>query len=232
MSGSIKWPAAADPEVTPSCAKRVLNLSLQLTNWSVTVPLNTGFGKDFNDLTRRAELKIQEETEHLLQMAFFKAKRQSKYFCLENPELLSGGEEEAENSIGGERRKSRNNGLIEAKRPLCNRCSSLARDVFRWRSRNSGQIKQRKQYTLPRNRVNENREDSKVDATPVHQDSACTEIYSGARFNRRMAICEQLEKYTSAGETTLYGLRRELVILFLLKKFELLSGSSNILTEK
>ena len=151
-------------------------------------------------------------------MAFFNTRKQTKYFRLDTVPGLS-GDEVAQNSIDGERRNSGRNWLIEANRPLCRRCSSVARDsVFRWRSRNSRQIKQRKQHTLLRNRVNENRgEDSKVDATPVHQDD---EVYRGV--NRRMATCEQLEKCALVGKSTLYELRKELVIMISLYELELL----------
>ena len=151
-------------------------------------------------------------------MAFFNTRKQTKYFRLDTVPGLS-GDEEAQTSIDGERRNSGRNWLIEANRPLCRRCSSVARNsVFRWRSRNSRKIKQRKQYTLLQNRVNENRgEDSKVDATPVHQDD---EVYRGV--NRRMATCEQLEKCTLVGDRTLRELRADLIVRIRLIEFGLL----------
>ena len=154
-------------------------------------------------------------------MAFFKAKKQTKYPRLDNSGLR--GAKEAETQCISEECTNSRSKPIEAKRPLCREkstCSSditVSRGLFRWRSRNSGQIKQRKQYTLLRNRVNENREDSKVDATPVHQDD---EVYRGV--NRRMATCEQLEKCTLVGDRTLRELRADLIVRIRLIEFGLL----------
>ena len=188
------------------------------------LPHRIRFGKDFRDLRVKDQSTKQRTFKIIpLEMAFFKAKKQTKYPRLDNSGLR--GAKEAETQCISEECTNSRSKPIEAKRPLCRSKSSSditvtktkSRGLFRWRSRNSRQIKQRKQHTLLRNRVNENREDSKVDATPVHQDD---EVYRGV--NRRMATCEQLEKCTLVGDRTLRELRADLIVRIRLIEFGLL----------
>lgn len=144
-------------------------------------------------------------------MYFFKAREQTKYFSFDNPDL-SGAKRAVASSIGADRRNSRSE-LIEAKRPFRRRSSeSRLLDVAKMKTRSllSRRCSSDKQYTrLRTNRLDENREDSKVD-----------EVYRGLK--RRMAICEQLEKCILDGDRTLYRLRKHMVICSRLHEYSLI----------
>ena len=151
-------------------------------------------------------------------MDFFKTKRQTSIHSSFDSLDRSDDEEVS----FGERRLSRTKLVVVAKEGLYERRRSSegnitdvtklkTRGLFRRRTWNRGHMnrrhKQRMKYTLLRNELDGSQESLKSAA----ETRDCSTSFR--QENRRMATCEQLERLTRAGPSTLFEFRMGLVVL-------------------